>query len=105
MFPLLRTNLTLSLTRRYISTTAKKMVDASTYYISCNGITQKKVSNLLEEFVDNLINMRGKCMDVGCGPGDVTKNVLLPALHQNAVVIGKYILNYKNNNSNNIKIM
>lgn len=94
MFPVLfRTNLTLSLTRRYISTTIKLMVDPS-MYVSYNIFTPKKVSNLMEEFADNLINMRGKCMDIGCGPGNITKHVLLPVFDQNAVVIGKYIYIY-----------
>lgn len=90
MFPaLFRTNLIL--TQRYISTTVKRMADPSTY-VSCNKMTHKAVSNLIEEFGDNLINMRGKCMDIGCGPGDVTKHILLPALDQNALMIGKYII-------------
>ncbi|KAL0134151.1 hypothetical protein PUN28_001178 [Cardiocondyla obscurior] len=27
-------------------------------------------------------------MDIGCGPGDITNDIILPALHPNAVIIG-----------------
>jgi len=44
---------------------------------------------LINEFTEELTKMSGKCMDIGCGPGFATKKLLLPALHENAKMIGK----------------
>ncbi|XP_029679526.1 juvenile hormone acid O-methyltransferase-like isoform X2 [Formica exsecta] len=57
-------------------------------YASFNKLQKCNVLNLIDEFEEELIQMSGKCMDIGCGPGDITKNVLLPALNPNAVIIG-----------------
>ncbi|XP_070163058.1 juvenile hormone acid O-methyltransferase-like [Polyergus mexicanus] len=57
-------------------------------YISCDEIQKYNVLNLMDEFEEELIQMSGKCMDVGCGPGDITKYILLPVLNPNAVIIG-----------------
>jgi len=62
-------------------------------YVSCNNIQKRNVSRLIDEFADDLIKMSGKCMDIGCGPGDITKNILLPSLDPNAIMIGKQIIN------------
>jgi len=61
-------------------------------YVSNNKLQREKAINLIEEFKEDLKNISGKCMDIGCGPGDVTKEIILPALHPNAVVIGKKII-------------
>ncbi|XP_014487893.1 PREDICTED: juvenile hormone acid O-methyltransferase-like, partial [Dinoponera quadriceps] len=47
---------------------------------------------LIEEFEEELKTMSGTCMDIGCGPGDITKNIVLPALDKSAVMIGTDIL-------------
>jgi hypothetical protein len=39
------------------------------------------------------MKMSGKCMNIGCGPGYATKEILLPVLHENAKVIGKKEVN------------
>ncbi|XP_032688166.1 juvenile hormone acid O-methyltransferase-like [Odontomachus brunneus] len=57
-------------------------------YIQTNNFSHSTVQHLLHEFEEELGCMSGKCMDIGCGPGDVTRYTLLPALHPNAVVIG-----------------
>jgi len=57
-------------------------------YVSRDDVQKHNVSRLVDEFADDLIKMSGKCMDVGCGPGDITNNILLPSLHPNAVIIG-----------------
>ncbi|KAL6430555.1 hypothetical protein ACFW04_007855 [Cataglyphis niger] len=74
-------------------------------YVLFNQLQKCKVSNLIDEFEAELIQMSGKCMDVGCGPGDITKDILLPALNPNAVIVGtdisKDMIEYaKKNNSN-----
>ncbi|XP_070150520.1 juvenile hormone acid O-methyltransferase-like [Polyergus mexicanus] len=57
-------------------------------YVSFDKLQKCKVLNLMDEFEEELIQMSGKCMDIGCGPGDITKYILLPALNPNAVIIG-----------------
>lgn len=58
-------------------------------YASSNTLQQCNVSAIMDEFADELETMDGKCMDIGCGPGDITKNIVLPALGAKAVMIGK----------------
>lgn len=58
-------------------------------YAESNSSQKCNVSALMDEFADELETMSGKCMDIGCGPGDITKNIVLPTLHPNAVIIGK----------------
>jgi len=62
-------------------------------YSACNKLQKYKMSSIIEEFSEDLANMHGKCMDIGCGPGDVTKNFLLPTLGPNAQIIGKKTIN------------
>jgi len=62
-------------------------------YASSDDTQRRSVSYLIEEFADDLIKISGKCMDIGCGPGSITKNILLPSLDPNATIIGKQILN------------
>ncbi|XP_020278696.1 juvenile hormone acid O-methyltransferase-like [Pseudomyrmex gracilis] len=53
------------------------------------SITQRNnIKNLISEFKNELKVKSGKCMDVGCGPGNSTFELLLPALHPNATLIG-----------------
>lgn len=66
-------------------------------YVSTNDVQKKWVLLLIKEFVENLKQMSGKCMDLGCGPGDITRNLLLPSLHPDATVIGKKIIHLGNN--------
>lgn len=64
------------------------MVDPG-MYDSCNKLQRRHVSELVEEFADELMTTSGKCMDIGCGSGNITKNILLPALAPDATMIGK----------------
>ncbi|XP_025162154.1 juvenile hormone acid O-methyltransferase-like isoform X2 [Harpegnathos saltator] len=50
------------------------------------------VQCLIDEFEEEIRCMSGKCIDIGCGPGDTTKDILLPALDPKAVVTGVDIL-------------
>jgi len=74
-----------------MSNNVKETSSASLYASYSNNITLKKVSDVIEEFADNLINIRGKCMDIGCGPGNITNNIL-SILDKNAKMIGIYVL-------------
>ncbi|EFN83053.1 Uncharacterized protein yxbB [Harpegnathos saltator] len=55
---------------------------------------RESAKNILEEFSSELALVRGKCMDIGSGPGDVTKELLLPRLHSDVVVVGADISQY-----------
>lgn len=59
-------------------------------YASSNNVQTRNVQLLIEEFADDLRDMSGECMDIGCGPGNLTNDLLLPALHPNATMIGKH---------------
>ncbi|XP_018348891.1 PREDICTED: juvenile hormone acid O-methyltransferase-like [Trachymyrmex septentrionalis] len=59
-----------------------------TKYISSNEMQKRAVSIVIKEFTKDLKNISGICMDVGCGPGDITNNILLPSLDSNSVIIG-----------------
>lgn len=63
-----------------------------TEYISSNDMQKVNVQRLIDEFADELKTMSGKCMDIGCGPGKITKDVLLSALPASARMIGKKII-------------
>ncbi|XP_039307259.1 juvenile hormone acid O-methyltransferase isoform X3 [Solenopsis invicta] len=57
-------------------------------YSANDNRMKNNIAYILEEFAENLINIRGKCMDVGCGPGNATRDLLLPALGSDARIIG-----------------
>ncbi|XP_018044977.1 PREDICTED: juvenile hormone acid O-methyltransferase-like [Atta colombica] len=57
-------------------------------YISSNEMQKCIISRVIKEFIKNLKSISGICMDVGCGPGDITNNILLPSLDLNSVIIG-----------------
>lgn len=67
-----------------------------TEYLSSNYIQTFNIQQIINEFDDELAVMSGKCMDIGCGPGDITKNILLEALASDAKMIGKKLINFKN---------
>ncbi|XP_018350519.1 PREDICTED: juvenile hormone acid O-methyltransferase-like isoform X2 [Trachymyrmex septentrionalis] len=57
-------------------------------HVCFNEIQKRGVSIVIKEFTKDLKSISGTCMDVGCGPGDITNNMLLPSLNSNAVMIG-----------------
>ena len=62
-------------------------------YREFDKVQKIRISSIIEEFGEDLMNIRGKCMDIGCGPGDITKDFLLPSLDSNAQIIGKRVIN------------
>jgi len=54
-----------------------------------NTMQRRDVQDTIDEFATNLKTMHGKCLDIGSGPGDITKEMLLPILPHDAEVIGK----------------
>ncbi|XP_071568865.1 juvenile hormone acid O-methyltransferase-like [Temnothorax nylanderi] len=57
-------------------------------YITSNELQKGNMLSIIDEFSEDLKDVRGKCMDIGCGPGDVTKDFLLPNLGSDAQIIG-----------------
>ncbi|XP_015115633.1 juvenile hormone acid O-methyltransferase [Diachasma alloeum] len=45
-------------------------------------------SELVEEFSDTLKNMHGMCLDIGCGPGISMKDIILPKLPKDTLLVG-----------------
>ena len=72
-------------------------------YTLNNNLQREKASDVIDEFEEYLKGMSGKCLDIGCGPGDITKDIILPALNPNAVVIGKKIIIYMKTCNNMLK--
>ncbi|KAL6262963.1 hypothetical protein P5V15_005751 [Pogonomyrmex californicus] len=84
----LKINLIFYLILRPVNGNSIKSFINPSMYVENNKLQKEKALALINEFSENLKNISGKCMDIGCGPGDVTKNIFLPALNSNAVVIG-----------------
>ncbi|KZC09774.1 PREDICTED: juvenile hormone acid O-methyltransferase [Dufourea novaeangliae] len=57
-------------------------------YANASRFQYRDALEVIEEFGNELSEMNGKCIDIGCGPGSVTKNLLLPRLAPGAEVVG-----------------
>ncbi|XP_015115624.1 juvenile hormone acid O-methyltransferase isoform X2 [Diachasma alloeum] len=57
-------------------------------YAASNGLQYRDVNNLIKEFPEDFREMQGRVIDVGCGPGNITKDLLLPNVGKDAMVIG-----------------
>lgn len=49
----------------------------------------RDAKDVIEEFSCELSNMRGKCLDIGSGGGNITKEMLLPILPHDAEIVGE----------------
>lgn len=58
-------------------------------YMEAHDLQTQDALDLIEEFSDEIAEMRGKCIDIGCGPGSVTRRLFLPKLPTDASVVGK----------------
>ncbi|KAL6257241.1 hypothetical protein P5V15_012168 [Pogonomyrmex californicus] len=56
-------------------------------YASTNEVQKRNTLIAINVTGNDLKNISGICMDIGCGSGDITNDILLPALHPNAIVI------------------
>lgn len=54
-----------------------------------SNMQHRDAQDVVEEFSCDLSKMRGKCLDIGSGPGDITKEMLLPLLPSDAEVVGE----------------
>ncbi|KAK2580687.1 hypothetical protein KPH14_007785 [Odynerus spinipes] len=62
-------------------------------YLNANKLQYRDTSEIVEEFDKEIGEMRGRCVDIGCGPGDVTTELILPKLPRDALLVGADISN------------
>ncbi|XP_066601295.1 juvenile hormone acid O-methyltransferase [Prorops nasuta] len=69
-------------------------------YINAHKLQYRDASDIIEEFSSDMAKMKGRCIDIGCGPGNVTKELILRNLPQETEVIGvdisRSMLDYAN---------
>lgn len=58
-------------------------------YTEASDMQRRDAREVIEEFTDELKKMQGSCIDIGCGPGTVTKELILPKLGCDANVVGR----------------
>ncbi|KAL6422166.1 hypothetical protein ACFW04_010893 [Cataglyphis niger] len=72
-------------------------------YVTASSMQHRDVNNLIDEFNCELSLMQGKCLDIGCGPGQITKERLLSSLPDEATIVGADIsqemVNYASKNN------
>lgn len=59
------------------------------YVSEGSSMQHRDAQDVVEEFSFELSKMRGTCLDIGSGPGDITKEMLLPILPHDAEVVGE----------------
>ncbi|XP_076628284.1 juvenile hormone acid methyltransferase [Colletes latitarsis] len=57
-------------------------------YVNASKVQYQDAMDIIEEFDKEISETKGKCIDVGCGPGEVTKRLLLPKLPSGVEVVG-----------------
>ncbi|XP_031369307.1 juvenile hormone acid O-methyltransferase [Apis dorsata] len=57
-------------------------------YVKASTIQYRDAADIIEEFAQEMSEMKGKCLDIGCGPGIVTKELILPNLSPEAKLVG-----------------
>ncbi|XP_015596067.1 juvenile hormone acid O-methyltransferase [Cephus cinctus] len=57
-------------------------------YVNSHDLQRRDASDVIEEFIDEVAQMDGRCIDIGCGPGDVTNDIILPRLAKDAAIVG-----------------
>lgn len=59
------------------------------YVSEGSNMQHRDAQDVVEEFSFELSKMRGRCLDIGSGPGDITKEMLLPILPHDTEVVGE----------------
>ncbi|KAL6260557.1 hypothetical protein P5V15_008078 [Pogonomyrmex californicus] len=77
-------------------------------YVKANAMPRRDVLDIIEEFSSELSQIQDKCIDIGSGPGDITKDLLLPLLPHDVEVVGADIsqamVNYARKNNSNERL-
>ena len=60
-----------------------------TEYVEAHEMQRRDAADVVEEFTDEILQMRGKCIDIGCGPATLTRELLLPKLPPRSSVLGE----------------
>ncbi|CAH1407661.1 unnamed protein product [Nezara viridula] len=84
-------------------------MDDPLFYITANSLQKRDAMDIVEERRDFLKWTSGeRVLDIGCGPGDVTVNVLFPILPEDATLVGcdisEEMITYCNKFINNDRI-
>ena len=58
-------------------------------YENASKFQHRDATEVIEEFEKEISGMKGKCIDIGCGPGTVTEKLILPKLSPEAELVGK----------------
>ncbi|KAK0179618.1 hypothetical protein PV327_005356 [Microctonus hyperodae] len=62
-------------------------------YVGAHDLQRRDASDIVEEFADVFAAMHGTCIDIGCGPGTITNDIILTKLPKDANIIGADISN------------
>ncbi|XP_015127082.1 juvenile hormone acid O-methyltransferase [Diachasma alloeum] len=57
-------------------------------YVRSMQLQYRDAREVIEEFAEEFKAMDGRIIDIGCGPGTVLKDLLLPKVGGNAIVVG-----------------
>ncbi|XP_011501098.1 PREDICTED: uncharacterized protein LOC105364772 isoform X2 [Ceratosolen solmsi marchali] len=60
-------------------------------YLEAHELQTRDAADIIEEFGDEINTMHGKCIDIGCGPASVTRELFMQKLPADATVIGSDI--------------
>lgn len=58
-------------------------------YVANSNMQRRDTIELIVEYSNELSNMQGKCIDIGCGPGQITKEILLTFLPEETEAVGR----------------
>ncbi|XP_029160093.1 juvenile hormone acid O-methyltransferase-like [Nylanderia fulva] len=57
-------------------------------YLASSNMQNRDTSELIDEFSAEMSKMKGKCLDIGCGPGYITKEILSRVLPNESEIVG-----------------
>ncbi|XP_012221675.1 juvenile hormone acid O-methyltransferase isoform X2 [Linepithema humile] len=57
-------------------------------YVEASDLQRRDAKDVIDEFCYEIKKMQGNCLDIGCGPGFVTKKLLLPILEHDVQLVG-----------------
>ncbi|KAF3423812.1 hypothetical protein E2986_09057 [Frieseomelitta varia] len=63
-------------------------MESAEEYVNSSTSQYRDALDFVEEFKKEMSEMKGRCIDIGCGPGDVSKELILPKLSPDAELVG-----------------